>query len=82
MAEYLGIDHRWLDGTMVGGSASSSTCSMPPAAIRDGQCDTVLMTYGSDLLSRQGRTLGSKGHFGGSSGCPGPRSTSRPTATC
>src|SRR5262245_16709409 len=30
------------------------------------------MTYGSDLLSRQGRTLGSKGHFGGFARVPGP----------
>ena len=66
MAEYLGIEHRWLDSTMVGGSSFEFFVQHAAWAIRDGQCDTVLMTYGSDLLSRQGRTLGSKGHFGGS----------------
>jgi acetyl-CoA acetyltransferase len=72
MAEYLGIEHRWLDGTMVGGSSFEFFAQHAAAAIRDGQCDTVLMTYGSDLLSRQGRTLGSKGHFGRSARVPGP----------
>ena len=28
------------------------------AAIRDGLCDTLLISYGSDQLSRVGRTLG------------------------
>jgi acetyl-CoA acetyltransferase len=31
------------------------------AAIREGMCDTVLITYGSDFLSRMGRTLGTGG---------------------
>jgi acetyl-CoA acetyltransferase len=64
MAEYLGIDHRFLDATMVGGSSFELFVQHAAAAIETGQCDTVLMTYGSDLLSRSGRTLGSKGHFG------------------
>jgi acetyl-CoA acetyltransferase len=72
MAEYLGIDHRWLDGTMVGGSSFEFFVQHAAAAIRDGRCDTVLMTYGSDLLSRRGRTLGSKGHFAGSARVAGP----------
>jgi acetyl-CoA acetyltransferase len=72
MAEYLGIEHRWLDGTMVGGSSFEFFAQHAVGAIRSGQCDTVLMTYGSDLLSRQGRTLGSRGHFGGSARVPGP----------
>lgn len=72
MAEYLGIDHRWADSTMVGGSSFEFLVQHAAAAIRQGLCDTVLMTYGSDLLSRQGRMLGSRGHFGGSSRVPGP----------
>jgi acetyl-CoA acetyltransferase len=31
------------------------------AALRQGLCDTVLVTYGSDFLSRMGRTLGTGG---------------------
>src|ERR687892_534230 len=71
MAEYLGIEHRWLDSTMVGGSSFEFFAQHAAAAIRDGQCDAVLMTYGSDLLSRQGRMLGSKGHFRGAARVPG-----------
>ena len=58
MAEYLGINHRFIDGTMTGGSSFEYYIQHAAAAIRDNVCDTVLMTYGSDLLSRMGRTLG------------------------
>jgi acetyl-CoA acetyltransferase len=64
MAEYLGIQPRFLDGSMVGGSSFEFFVQHAAAAIQAGQCDTVLMTYGSDLLSRSGRMLGSRGHFG------------------
>lgn len=66
MAEYLGIDHRWIDGTMTGGSAFEFHVQHAAAAIRDGICDTVLITYGSDYFSRIGRVLGT-GHGGGPS---------------
>jgi acetyl-CoA acetyltransferase len=72
MAEYLGIDHRWCDSTMVGGSSFEFAVQHASAAIRAGDCDTVLMTYGSDLVSRQGRMLGSKGYFGAGTRVPGP----------
>jgi acetyl-CoA acetyltransferase len=65
MAEYLGIDHRYIDGTMVGGSSFEFHVQHAAAAIRDGLCDTVLVTYGSDLLSRSGRTLGTGGFVRG-----------------
>jgi acetyl-CoA acetyltransferase len=61
MAEYLGIDHRWIDGTMTGGSAFEFHVQHAAAAIRQGACDTVAITYGSSLLSSQGRTLGTRG---------------------
>jgi acetyl-CoA acetyltransferase len=72
MAEYLGIDYRWLDGTMVGGSTFEYLVQHAAAAIRAGDCDTVLITYGSDLLSRSGRVLGSRGHFGQGTRVAGP----------
>jgi acetyl-CoA acetyltransferase len=65
MAEYLGIRYRYLDGTMVGGSSFEYHVQHAMAAIRDGRCDTVLITYGSDRLSRLGRTLGTGFHGAG-----------------
>jgi len=61
MAEYLGIDHRWIDSTMTGGSSFEFHVQHAGAAIREGLCDTVLVTYGSDYLSRMGRSLGTGG---------------------
>ena len=61
MAEYLGIDHRYVDGTMTGGSSFEFHVQHAAAAIRDDLCDTVLVSYGSDFLSRRGRTLGTGG---------------------
>jgi acetyl-CoA acetyltransferase len=60
MAEYLRLPHRYIDGTMLGGSTFEFYVQHAAAAIRDGQCDTVLITYGSDQLSRMGRTLGTR----------------------
>jgi acetyl-CoA acetyltransferase len=64
MAEYLGIDHRYIDGTMTGGSSFEFHIQHAAAAIKDGLCDTVLVSYGSDFLSRMGRTLGTGGFRG------------------
>ncbi|MGH2685377.1 MAG: acetyl-CoA acetyltransferase [Actinomycetota bacterium] len=72
MAEYLGIKHRWIDSTMTGGSTFEFYMQHAAAAIRDGYCDTVLVTYGSDFLSRQGRTLGTRGFQGAGERVPGP----------
>jgi acetyl-CoA acetyltransferase len=72
MAEYLGIRHRFIDGTMVGGSSFEFHVQHAAAAIRDGLCDTVLVGYGSDLLSRAGRGLGTGGSFRGGRRVPGP----------
>jgi len=71
MAEYLGIDHRFIDGTMVGGSTFEFYVQHAAAAIRDGLCDTVLMTYGSNLLSAQGRMLGTRGFYEANARVPG-----------
>lgn len=65
MAEYLGIDYRYGDGTMVGGSSFELHVQHAAAAIEQGACDTVLVTYGSDRLSRLGRTLGTGFHGAG-----------------
>jgi acetyl-CoA acetyltransferase len=61
LAEYLGIRHRYIDGTMVGGSSFEFHVQHAASAIRQGLCDTVVITYGSDYLSRMGRSLGTGG---------------------
>lgn len=61
LAEYLGIDYAFLDGTMTGGSSFEYQLQHASAAIEQGLCETVLMTYGSDFLSRMGRSLGTGG---------------------
>ena len=71
MAEYLGIDHRWVDGTMTGGSSFEFYVQHAAAAIQQGQCDTVLVTYGSDQLSAMGRKLGTGGFQRPGSRVPG-----------
>ncbi len=54
MAEYLGIDPRYYDGTAVGGSTFELYVQHAAAAIRDGQCEAIVMTYGSDLYTQSG----------------------------
>jgi acetyl-CoA acetyltransferase len=61
MTEYLGIRHRYVDSTMTGGSAFEFHMQHAAAAIRDGLADTILVTYGSNQLSRMGRMLGTGG---------------------
>ncbi len=72
MAEYLRIDHRYIDGTMTGGSSFEFHVQHGAAAIREGLCDTILVTYGSDQLSRMGRTLGTGGFARGRQRIGGP----------
>ena len=61
LAEYLGIDHRYIDSTMTGGSSFEFHVQHAAAALRQGLCETVLVTYGSNFLSARGRTLGTGG---------------------
>ncbi len=72
MAEYLRIEHRWLDGTSVGGGTFEFYVQHAAAAIETGACDVVAVTYGSDMLSRMGRMLGTTTFAGGTGRVPGP----------
>jgi len=72
MAEYLRIDHRYVDGTMTGGSSFEFHVQHLASAIREGLCDTALVTYGSDQLSRMGRKLGTGGFQRGGARVAGP----------
>jgi acetyl-CoA acetyltransferase len=60
-AEYLGISHRYIDGTMTGGSSFEFHIQHAAAAIREGLCEAVAITYGSNFLSSMGRSLGTGG---------------------
>lgn len=60
MAELLGIEYNFLDGTFAGGTVFEYFVQHAAAAIAHGDCETVLITYGSDLLSKQGRNLGTQ----------------------
>src|SRR5439155_14493196 len=78
MAEYLRIDHRYVDGTMTGGSSFEFHVQHGAAAIREGLCDSILVTYGSDQLSRMGRRLGTGGFQRGGEEVVGPTSYEAP----
>ena len=71
VAEYLGIQHRYIDSTMTGGAAFEFHIQHAAAALREGLCETVLVSYGSDFLSRMGRTLGTAGRGGSRPGTCG-----------
>jgi acetyl-CoA acetyltransferase len=71
MAEYFGLQPRWTDGTMIGGSTFELFVQHAAAAIRSGDAETVLITYGSDVLSRAGRKLGT-GNLRANTTVPGP----------
>lgn len=57
MAEYLGLRPRFVDGSIIGGSASENFIHRAVDAINEGRCETVLITYGSDLRSNKNRIL-------------------------
>jgi acetyl-CoA acetyltransferase len=58
MAEYLRIPYRVIGGTGPGGAVFEFLVQHAVAAIREGQCETALISYGSAQLSKFGRTLG------------------------
>jgi acetyl-CoA acetyltransferase len=47
VVEYLGLNPRYLDGTMIGGSSFIAHLLPAMQAIRSGQCQAVLVCYGS-----------------------------------
>jgi acetyl-CoA acetyltransferase len=55
--EYLGINPRYIDGTMLGGSSFIAHLLPAMQAIRSGQCHAVLVCYGS---AQRTSTLGRK----------------------
>jgi acetyl-CoA acetyltransferase len=47
VVEYLGLNPRYIDGTMLGGSSFIAHLLLAMHAIRSGQCSAVLVCYGS-----------------------------------
>src|ERR1700731_602133 len=54
IAHHLGIEARWLDGTMVGGCSYLVLVRHAAAAIASGAATTVLITHGESGRSRVG----------------------------
>ncbi|MTD12427.1 hypothetical protein GIS00_00525 [Nakamurella sp. YIM 132087] len=61
IAEYLGIEYRYADSTYTGGSSFEHLVQHAALAIRAGLVEVAVITYGSDLYSAVGRTLGTGG---------------------
>ena len=68
MSEYLGIHPGWLDETNIGGASFEVHLEHAARAIEAGDCEVVLITYGSIQLSSMGRQIG-----GGGGGRRSPR---------
>jgi acetyl-CoA acetyltransferase len=64
ICEYLGILPGWLDETNIGGASFEVHVEHAARAIEAGDCDVVLITYGSTQLSAMGRRIGGGGGGG------------------
>jgi acetyl-CoA acetyltransferase len=60
-AEYLGVRPSYLDSTNVGGASFVSHVGHAALAIEAGQCEVVLITYGSTQRSQRSRVYGQAG---------------------
>jgi len=60
VAEYLGLDPRFVDSTNIGGAAFVAAVERAGAAILAGVCKCVLICYGSTQYSSRLRTLGGR----------------------
>src|SRR5262249_39532963 len=78
LAEYFRIDHKYIDGTMTGGSSFEFHVQHGAAAIPEGLCGPILVAYGSDQLSRMGRMLGTGGFTRGTQKVGGPQAYEAP----
>jgi acetyl-CoA acetyltransferase len=64
MCEYLGIHPVWLDETAIGGASFEVHVEHAARAVEAGDCEVVLITYGSVQLSAMGRRIGGRGGGG------------------
>jgi acetyl-CoA acetyltransferase len=80
LAEYLGLQPRWLESSSVGGSSFEFHTMHAYRAIEAGDVDTVAVVYGNNQLSASGRTLGTGGGGGrGGMAVPLPMAYEFPT---
>ena len=56
-AEYLGIEPRFIDGTMTGGSSFVNYLTSATMALEAGLCDVALIVYGSNQRTASGRLV-------------------------
>jgi acetyl-CoA acetyltransferase len=68
VAEYLGLQPRWIDSTTVGGASWEVMAAHATDAIAEGRADVVLVTYGSTAKSDLARGLRSANLDWGSRG--------------
>ncbi|MGB3811376.1 MAG: acetyl-CoA acetyltransferase [Parvibaculum sp.] len=64
LSEYLGIRPRFVDGTMIGGSAFESHCIHAALALRAGLCNVALICYASTQRTgaiKRGKTINAAG---------------------
>jgi acetyl-CoA acetyltransferase len=61
ICEYLGIKPGWLDETNIGGASFEVHVEHAARAIEVGDCEVVLISYGSTQLSAMGRRIGGGG---------------------
>lgn len=57
LCEYLGVAPRFSDSSMIGGASNLAHVMTAMMAIATGQCDTVLVAYGSNQRSASGRLV-------------------------
>ncbi len=57
LCEYLGIAPKFSDSSMIGGSSNLAHLLTAVMAIATGQCETVLIAYGSNQRSASGRLV-------------------------
>jgi acetyl-CoA acetyltransferase len=58
LAEYLGVQPRWMDGTFAGGASYEIFAGAAARAIQAGLCDVVIVSSGSNQRSARSRRLG------------------------
>jgi acetyl-CoA acetyltransferase len=61
LAEYLGVQPRWMESTSVGGSSFEFHTMHAYRAIQNGDAEMIAIVYGNNQLSAFGRTLGTGG---------------------
>ena len=74
LAEYLGIQPHYIDGTMIGGSSYELHVEHAAAAIATGLCEVVVGVYAATPRGDRARRPGGAGGF---RGMPGPNPDAR-----